>query len=76
MGGNEIHATVDFNLGGIVENRHAFPHMLLGNAVMMLEQRHVGVPTHGHQLSLFHYIAFLWKWAKIVLLTAQEHLPA
>ena len=76
MDGNKVHATVDFHRVGIVEDRHAFPHMFLGNTVMVLEQRYVGVPADSHQLFLFHDVAFQWKRAEVVLLTAQEHLLA
>ena len=43
---------------------------------MVLEQRYVGVPADSHQLFLFHDVAFQWKRAEVVLLTAQEHLLA
>ena len=73
---DKVHATVDFHHVGIVEDRHAFPHMFLRNTVMVLEQRYVGFPADGHQLFLFHDVAFQWKRAEVVLLTAQEHLLA
>ena len=76
MDGDKVHATVDFHRVGIAEDRHAFPHMFLGNTVMVLEQRYVGVPADGHQLFLFHDVAFLWKRTEAVLLTTQEYLLA
>ena len=76
MDGDKVHATVDFHHVGIVEDRHAFPHMFLRNTVMVLAQRYVGVPADCHQLFLFHDVAFLWKRAEVALLTAQEHLLA
>ena len=37
MGGDKVHATVDFHRAGIIENRHTLSYIFIGNTVMVLE---------------------------------------
>lgn len=76
MGGDKVHATVDFHRIGIIENRHAPAYILLWNAVMVLEQRDVRVLPDSHQLPVFHHVTFYRKRSKVVLLSLKEHFLA
>ncbi|RGJ16260.1 hypothetical protein DXD74_08825 [Bacteroides fragilis] len=76
VGGNQVHAAVNFYRAGIIENCHTPPHVLPWNTVMVPEQRDVRVLAHGHELSLFHYVTLQGKRAKIVFLSSQEHFLA
>ena len=51
MGGDKVHATVDFHRVGIIENRHAPAYILLWNTVMVLEQGNVRVPSRRSSVS-------------------------